>query len=65
MVEHFARITFVAEMLGGAKALPREEVTKLFEARSRYNVSSKARMEPGMPLVAEDFIAQTASSEKH
>jgi L-fuculose-phosphate aldolase len=65
MVEHFARITFVAEMMGGAKALPREEVAKLFEARSRYNVSSNARMEPGMPLVAEDLTPQTASSKKH
>jgi L-fuculose-phosphate aldolase len=65
MVEHFARITFVAEMMGGAKALPREEVAKLFEARTRYNVASKARMEPGMPLVAEDLAPQTASSKKH
>jgi L-fuculose-phosphate aldolase len=64
MVEHFARITFVAEMMGGAKPLPREEVHKLFEARSRYNVSSKARMEPGMPLVAEDFANQTTSAQK-
>ncbi len=54
MVEHFARVTFVAEMLGGARALPREEVEKLFESRRRYNVTSKARMHPGMPLVAED-----------
>jgi L-fuculose-phosphate aldolase len=54
MVEHFARITFVAEMLGGARPLPREEVEKLFNARSRYNVSSPARMQPGMPIVAED-----------
>jgi len=30
MVEHFARITFVAEMMGGAKPLPREEVERLF-----------------------------------
>ena len=58
MVEHFARITFVAEMMGGAKALPREEVAKLFEARKRYNVSSNASMEPGMPLVAEDFMVR-------
>jgi L-fuculose-phosphate aldolase len=64
MVEHFARITFVAEMMGGAKPLPREEVTKLFEARARYNVSSKARMEPGMPLVAEDFITQDSETSK-
>ena len=56
MVEHFARITFVAELMGGAQALPREEVEKLFAARSRYNVNSRARMEPGMPLVAEDLM---------
>jgi L-fuculose-phosphate aldolase len=60
MVEHFARITFVAEMLGGARPLPREEVEKLFAARARYNVTSRANMEPGMPLVAEDlFQTQT------
>ncbi len=53
-VEHFARITFIAEMLGGAKCLPREEVRKLFESRGRYGVNSKAQMEPGAPLVAED-----------
>jgi len=56
MVEHFARITFVAEMLGGARPLPREEVEKLFAARARYNVNSQARMEPGMPVVAEDLL---------
>jgi L-fuculose-phosphate aldolase len=56
MVEHFARITFVAEMLGGARALPREEVEKLFAARRRYNVNSRAAMQPGMPLVAEDLF---------
>jgi L-fuculose-phosphate aldolase len=56
MVEHFARITFVAEMLGGARPLPRVEVEKLFDARARYNVTSRARMEPGMPIVAEDLL---------
>ncbi len=62
MVEHLARITFVAEMLGGAQALPREEVEKLFAARSRYNVNSRAKMEPGMPLVAEDLIPEKSRS---
>ncbi len=56
MVEHFARITFVAEMLGGARPLPRDEVEKLFAARARYNVRSNASMEPGMPVVAEDLV---------
>lgn len=61
MVEHFARITFVAEMLGGAKALPREEVDKLFAARQRYKVQSRAQMHPGMPLVAEDLFDTQSS----
>lgn len=54
-VEHFARINFVAEMLGGAKALPREEVSKLFESRGRYGVQSRATPQPGCPTVAEDY----------
>ena len=62
VVEHFARITFVAEMLGGAKPLPREEVEKLFASRARYNVQSRNRMEPGMPLVAED-LEETEGSQ--
>jgi L-fuculose-phosphate aldolase len=53
-VEHFARVTLVAELLGGPKVLPRHEVGKLFESRARYGVKSQARMEPGCPLVAED-----------
>lgn len=55
MVEHFARITLVAELLGGARPLPRAEVEKLVASRSRYNVRSKATLVPGMPLVAEDL----------
>jgi len=54
-VEHFARIAFVAEMLGGAKVLPKEEVDKLFDSRTRYGVRSRAGVEPGCPVVAEDF----------
>jgi len=54
-VEHFARIALVAEMLGGAKVLPKVEVDKLFDSRSRYGISSRAGVEPGCPVVAEDF----------
>jgi L-fuculose-phosphate aldolase len=53
-VEHFARICLVAEMLGGPKVLPREEVVKLFESRGRYGVQSHAHMEPGNPVCAEE-----------
>ena len=55
IVEHFARITLVAELLGGAKALPRVEVQKLFDARPRYQVKSRNHMEPCAPLTAEDM----------
>jgi L-fuculose-phosphate aldolase len=54
-VEHSARILFVAEMLGGAKALPRAEVRRLFESRSRYGVETLAGFEPGHPMTAEDL----------
>jgi L-fuculose-phosphate aldolase len=54
-MEHFARITLVAELLGGAKALPRVEVDKLFDSRTRYGVKAKAGALPGCPVVAEDL----------
>ena len=54
-LEHFARIALVAELLGGPKVLPREEVSKLFAARDRYGVRNRSGMEPGYPVVAEDL----------
>jgi L-fuculose-phosphate aldolase len=53
-VEHVARIQFVAEMLGGPKVLPREEVDKLLDSRTRYGVKAKSSGEPGCPVAAED-----------
>ena len=54
-VEHLARVTLVAELLGGAKALPRAEVAKLVEARARYGVQTPAGQDPNVPLAAEDL----------
>lgn len=56
-VEHFARISFVAEMLGGATLLPKQEVDKLFDARTRYGVKARAGAEPGCPVTANDGSA--------
>jgi L-fuculose-phosphate aldolase len=61
-VELFARINFVAEMLGGARALPRLEVDKLFESRGRYGVASRAVQQPGCPVSAEDVSAPAQSA---
>lgn len=54
-LEHLARITLVAEMLGGPRVLPRAEVEKLFAARARYGIEVPNSMEPGNPLTAEDL----------
>jgi L-fuculose-phosphate aldolase len=54
-MEHFARIALVAELLGGANVLPKTEVDKLFDSRSRYGVKGRAGAEPGCPVVAEDL----------
>jgi L-fuculose-phosphate aldolase len=51
--EHFARISLVAELLGGANVLPRQEVDKLLESRTRYGVKTKAAG-PGCPVAAEE-----------
>lgn len=60
-VEHYARITLVAELLGGAKPLPRVEVRKLIDSRTRYGIRTGAALEPGSPLAAEDVPAAPQS----
>ncbi len=56
-VEHFARIALVAELLGGARVLPRVEVNKLLDSRTRYGVKAKVAGEPGCPVAYEDAAA--------
>lgn len=63
-VEHFARITLVAELLGGARPLPRAEIAGLFAARERYGVRSHSRFEPGSPMAAEDMPEKPPVDEK-
>lgn len=53
-MEHFARIQLVAELLGGPKVLPREEVDKLLDSRTRYGVKAKSAGEPGCPVAMEE-----------
>ena len=53
-MEHFARIQMVAELLGGPKVLPRTEVDKLLDARTRYGVKSRSAGEPNCPMSAEE-----------
>ena len=54
-VELFARIAFVAEMLGGPTVLPKVEVDKLVDSRARYGVERRNGAAPECPVVAEDL----------
>ena len=63
-LEHYARIALVSELLGGPNLLPRAEVEKLIDARSRYGIASKATGEPGCPITAEDLKRATAMSSQ-
>ena len=66
-MEHFARIQLVAELLGGPKVLPRTEVDKLLDSRTRYGVKAKNAGEPGCPVALEEAGAEGASrlEEEH
>ncbi len=63
-LEHFARIQLVAELLGGPKVLPREEVDKLLDSRTRYGVKAKSSGEPGCPVAREDMSAPAGGEER-
>ncbi len=54
-VEHYARISLVAKLLGGGAVLPRAEVDKLLDSRSRYGVKAEPGGVPGCPMAAEDL----------
>lgn len=54
-LEHSARIQLVAELLGGPTVLPRVEVDKLLDSRSRYGVKARSAGEPNCPVAAEDI----------
>lgn len=63
-VEHGARISLVAELLGGAKVLPRVEVDKLIEARGRYGVTTKAAAQSGCPVAAVESVNEAKAPDR-
>src|SRR5580704_16337013 len=62
-MEHFARITLVAELLGGPNILPRQEVDKLLDSRTRYGVKARSAGGPSCPVSAEDNNAASECGE--
>jgi L-fuculose-phosphate aldolase len=52
-VEHLARVTLVAEMLGGASLLSRTDVEVLVASRSRYGALLPENAQQEMPVTSE------------
>ncbi|MBS1859382.1 MAG: class II aldolase/adducin family protein [Acidobacteria bacterium] len=63
-MEHFARIQLVAELLGGPRVLPREEVDALLDSRTRYGVKAASAGQPGCPVALEEAGAPAVASRK-
>ena len=57
-IEHFARISIVARLLGRERLLSREEVLRLESLRGRYGVASPA------PICADGSMAAPAASDQ-
>jgi L-fuculose-phosphate aldolase len=54
-IEHFAKISLVARLLGGENLLPREEVMRLQELRGTYGIKAPAPICPD-PSVVGDLL---------
>jgi L-fuculose-phosphate aldolase len=60
-IEHFAKISLVARMLGGERLLSREEVARLEKLRGSYGISSPAPICPE-PSSADPLDCQVVQS---
>ena len=60
-IEHFAKISFVARMLGGERLLSRQEVDRLQGLRGRYGIASPAPIcpDPGAAAADDQVACQT------
>lgn len=62
-VEHFAKISLVAHLLGHEQPLGEEEVEKLVQARHRYNGGGASSAVTRMPVVAEPLTSDSKTGE--
>ena len=60
-IEHFAKISLVARMLGGERLLSREEVTRLEKLRGSYGIAAPAPICPE-PSAADPADCQVVQS---
>jgi L-fuculose-phosphate aldolase len=63
-IEHFAKISLVARLLGGERVLSREEVFRLQDLRGRYGIAAPAPIcsDPAQDTPADCQVIQAPSS---
>jgi L-fuculose-phosphate aldolase len=60
-IEHFAKISLVARMLGGERLLSRDEVSRLEKLRGSYGITAPAPICPD-PIVGDQAECQVVQS---
>jgi len=53
-VEHFARVSFITDLMGKQVLLSGRDVEKLLVARARYGASTASTVVPGCPVTRDD-----------
>lgn len=56
LVEHLAKITLVANQLGGARMLPAADIEPLLEARAKAGLGKAARIAESLPTLVLDEV---------
>src|SRR5439155_17549329 len=62
-IEHFAKISLVARLLGGERLLSRQEVDRLQGLRGTYGIASPAPICPSDAVLAADALGDPASCQ--
>jgi L-fuculose-phosphate aldolase len=62
-IEHFAKISLVARLLGGERLLSRQEVDRLQGLRGKYGIASPAPICPPDAAMAADVLGEPASCQ--
>src|SRR4051794_19127910 len=62
-IEHFAKISLVARLLGGERLLSRQEVDRLQGLRGKYGISSPAPICPPEAALVADILGDPATCQ--
>ncbi len=61
ILEHYAKITLLTQILGRQQLLSKEAVDKLFDVRGKYGITSPDFRQAGCPVTAEESAREAVS----